>query len=117
MRIPFSTAIHPFSHTVNILLNKISGAYETITPAAYAAGYAKGFKIVDASSNPTIDGAYYIDLAKVDGKLSEFEEDEKLLLVCAKGKRAYMLQNRLKHFGYINTRVLEGGLTFNEVSI
>ncbi|MGI6039977.1 MAG: rhodanese-like domain-containing protein [Eubacteriales bacterium] len=58
-----------------------------------------------------------MDLAKVDGKLSEFEEDEKLLLVCAKGKRAYMLQNRLKHFGYINTRVLEGGLTFNEVSI
>ncbi|MGI6576582.1 MAG: FAD-dependent oxidoreductase [Eubacteriales bacterium] len=114
---PFSTAIHPFSHTVNILLNKINGAFETITPASYAAGDAKGFKIIDASINPTIDGAHYIDLTKVNGKLSEFEEVEKLLLVCAKGKRAYMLQNRLKHFGYTNTRVLEGGTTFNEVSI
>ncbi len=40
---PFSTAIHPFSHTVNILLNKISGAFETITPAAYAKGEAKDY--------------------------------------------------------------------------
>jgi hypothetical protein len=26
-----------------------------------------------------------------------------------------MLQNRLKHFGYTNTLVLEGGTTFNEL--
>ncbi len=44
-----------------------------------------------------------------------FDKDEKLLLVCAKGKRAYMLQNRLKYYGYTNTRVLEGGTTFNQV--
>ena len=28
---PFSTAIHPFSHTVNILLNKINGEINSIT--------------------------------------------------------------------------------------
>ncbi|MGI6425207.1 MAG: rhodanese-like domain-containing protein [Tepidanaerobacteraceae bacterium] len=39
-------------------------------------------------------------------------EDEKLLLVCTKGKRAYMLQKRLKSFGYTNTLVLEGGTFF-----
>ena len=44
-----------------------------------------------------------------------FAKDEKLLLVCAKGKRAYMTQNRLKHYGYTNTKVLEGGTTFNTV--
>ena len=32
-----------------------------------------------------------------------------------KGKRAYMTQNRLKFYGYTNTRVLEGGTTFNEI--
>ena len=42
-----------------------------------------------------------------------FGKEEKLLLVCAKGKRAYMVQNRLKYYGYTNTRVLEGGTTFN----
>ncbi|WP_010244437.1 FAD-dependent oxidoreductase [Acetivibrio cellulolyticus] len=114
---PFSTAIHPFSHTVNILINKIEGVFETVTPAAYAAKEAEDYKIIDASINPSIDGVPYIDLTKVNGVLSEIGKDEKLLLVCAKGKRAYMLQNRLKYFGYTNTRVLEGGTTFNEIKI
>ena len=39
--------------------------------------------------------------------------DEKLLLVCAKGKRAYLTQNRLRHYGYTDTLVLEGGVTVN----
>jgi rhodanese-related sulfurtransferase len=114
---PFSTAIHPFSHTVNVLLNKISGAFQTITPSAYADGDAKEYTVIDASISPGIDGAHFADLSKVDGELPELANDEKLLLVCTKGKRAYMLQNRLKHYGYTNTLVLEGGTTFNEVTI
>lgn len=113
---PFSTAIHPFAHTINILLNKMSGAFETFTPAEYKAGAAEGYKIVDASSVPTIPGAPYVDLAKVDGEVPGLGKDEKLLLVCARGKRAYMLQNRLKYYGYTNTKALEGGLTFNELN-
>ncbi len=99
------------------MLNKISGAFETITPAAYASGEAEGYKIIDASLTPTIEGVSFVDLTKVNGEIPEFSKDEKLLLVCAKGKRAYMLQNRLKYFGYTNTLVLEGGTTFNEVII
>lgn len=114
---PFSTAIHPISHTVNVLLNKISGTFETITPTAYANGVANDYKLIDSSISPSIDGAPYVDLTKVNGELSGFAKDEKLLLACAKGKRAYMLQNRLKHFGYTNTLVLEGGTTFNQVTI
>jgi len=114
---PFSTAIHPFSHTVNVLLNKISGAFETITPTAYASGAANDYKVIDASISPSINGASYVDLSKVNGELTEFAKDDKLLLVCTKGKRAYMLQNRLKHYGYTNTLVLEGGTTFNELTL
>lgn len=114
---PFSTAIHPFTHTVNIILNKINGDFNTITPYAYAAGESKEYKIIDASLAPSIAGAAYVDLTRVNGELPDFCRDEKLLLVCAKGKRAYMLQNRLKHFGYTNTLVLEGGTTFNQVEL
>jgi NADPH-dependent 2,4-dienoyl-CoA reductase/sulfur reductase-like enzyme/rhodanese-related sulfurtransferase len=114
---PFSTAIHPFSHTVNILINKIDGVFETVTPAAYAAKEAEDYKIIDTSINPSIDGVPYVDLTKVNGELTDIAKDEKLLLVCTKGRRAYMLQNRLKYFGYSNTRVLEGGTTFNEITI
>lgn len=112
---PFSTAIHPFSHTVNILLNKLNGEFETVTPADFSKEKAEGFKLIDASLSPSIDGAQYLDLEKIKGEVDGLGRDEKLLLVCAKGKRAYMLQKRLKHFGYTNTKVLEGGTTFNDL--
>lgn len=112
---PFSTAIHPFANTANVLMNKINGNFETFTPAQYEAGEAKGYKVVDACLVPSIEGAPYVDLTKVEGAVEGLDPDEKILLVCNKGKRAYLLQNRLKYYGYTNTKVLEGGITFNEV--
>ena len=58
-----------------------------------------------------------MDLAKVTDGIEGFDKDAKLLLVCAKGKRGYFLQNRLKAIGYTNTRVLEGGAFFNNVKV
>lgn len=114
---PFSTVIHPFVQVVYILLNKINGTMESMTPAEYAAGKAKDYKIVDAGPAPAIRGAVYVDLAKVNGEVEGLDKEEKLLLVCAKGKRAYFLQNRLRHYGYKNTKVLEGSLFFNDVKV
>ena len=110
---PFSTAIHPFAVTVNVLLNKLQGAFETFTPAEYAAGAAEGYRLVDCSIQPSIPGAPYLDLTKLRGPAEGFSPEEKLLLVCSKGKRAYLVQNRLKACGYHQTRVLEGGTLFN----
>lgn len=112
---PFSTAIHPFAHTINVLLNKMSGNFKTITPLEYAAGKAEGYKIIDASIVPSLTKYPYLDLNKVDAQPPTFEKDEKLLLVCSKGKRAYMLQNRLEHLGYNNTLVLEGGSILTKI--
>lgn len=112
---PFSTAIHPFVQACCILENKLSGELESFTPAQYAAGEAKGYRVLDVQPAPSIPGAQWIDLAKVTGPIDGLAKDEKLLLVCTRGKRAYFLQNRLKAFGYTNTRVLEGGVTFNVV--
>ena len=112
---PFSTAIHPFSQTVNILQNKLSGEFETFTPAQYLEGKAEGYQLIDASITSQIDGARYIDLSSVNGPVPDLDKDDNLLLVCSKGKRAYMLQNRMKKYGYTNTRVLEGGTAFNEI--
>lgn len=114
---PFSTAIHPFAHTLNVLKNKRSGAFETFTPAEFAQGLAKDYRIVDASLKPTIEGAPYVDLTSVTGPLKDFGPEEKLLLICNKGKRAYLLQNRLKAFGYQHVKVLEGGNLFTDISL
>jgi rhodanese-related sulfurtransferase len=96
-------------------MNKMDGTLETITPAEYAAGEAEDYRIMDVSLQPSIDGAPYVDLTKIEGEVEGFAKDEPILLVCAKGKRGYMAQNRLKYYGYTATKVLEGGLTFNEV--
>ncbi len=114
---PFSTAIHPLAHTVNVLMNKMDGELESFTPAEFAEGKAEGYRIIDASPVPSIDGAPYVDLTKIHGEVDGLGKDEPLLLVCAKGKRAYLTQNLLKHYGYTNTRVLEGGLTFNRAAV
>lgn len=112
---PFSTAIHPFTNAVNILLNKLNGNFTTVTPAAFQRGECSDYKIIDASISPSIQSAEYLDLTKVNGEVEGLNKEDKLLLVCAKGKRAYLLQNRLKFYGYTNTLVLEGGLTFNNI--
>ena len=114
---PFSTAIHPLVTACYILENKLAGELESITPAQYAAGEAEGYTVIDALPAPTIPGAEWVDLAKVTDGIEGHAKDDRLLLVCAKGKRGYFLQNRLKAAGYTNTRVLEGGITFNEVKV
>ena len=114
---PFSTAIHPFVQACYILENKLSGAFETFTPAQYANGEAAGYQVIDVQPAPAIPGARWVNLAQVTGPIEGLDKDAKLLLVCAKGKRGYFLQNRLKSFGYTNTRVLEGGVTFNKVKV
>ena len=114
---PFSTAIHPFVQAVYVLENKLSGVMDSMTPAQYANGNAKGYTVIDVNPQPTIRGAVFVDLSKVNGPLEGIEKDAKLLLVCGRGKRAYFLQNRLKFYGYTNTLVLEGATTFNEVRV
>lgn len=114
---PFSTAIHPFAQACCILTNKLAGELESFTPAEYAAGAARGYKVIDVQPAPSIPGAMWVDLTKVTGPIEGLAQDEKLLLVCTKGKRGYFLQNRLKAFGYTNTRVLEGGVFFNTVKV
>ena len=112
---PFSTAIHPFAHSVNVLMNKLDGALSSMTPVEYAGGGAEGYEIIDCAPQPALPGKRYLDLTKIAGEVPGLAKDAKLLLVCAKGKRAYLTQNRLRFYGYANTKVLEGGATFTEI--
>lgn len=114
---PFSTAIHPFVTACYILENKMDDIFHSMSPAEYAQGAAAGYTILDVQPAPAIPNARWIDLAAVNGPVEGLEKDAKLLLVCAKGKRGYFLQNRLKAYGYTHTKVLEGGVFFNEVKV
>lgn len=111
---PFSTAIHPLVHTVNILQNKLAGRLHSITPSEYQAGAGQGYRLVDAHIQPAhMPGVEYLDYTTFGDKAPELDPDEKLLILCAKGKRAYLTQNRLASLGITDTLVLEGGSLFN----
>ena len=110
---PFSTAIHPFVAAVQILLNKLSGKMVSMGPADFQAGKAEGYRVVDVGQVPAVEGAPYLDFTALPNGLEGIGKDEKLLLVCTKGRRAYLTQNRMKALGYTNTVVLEGGTTVN----
>ena len=112
---PFSTAIHPMAAACSILLNKLSGRLDSFTPAEYAAGAAKDYKLVDAQPKPSIAGAPWFDLTNPQQSSLQFRKDEKLLLVCAKGKRAYLSQNKLRALGFTQVKVLEAGTEFNVI--
>ena len=114
---PFSTAIHPFVQACYVLQNKMSGDFETFTPAEYLAGKAKDYRVIDVQPEAKIFGATWVNLGKVNGEIEGIGKAEKLLLVCTRGKRGYFLQNRLKYYGYTNTKVLEGGAFFNTVKV
>ena len=114
---PFSTAIHPFVQAVYVLMNKMDGKLVSMTPAEYTAGKAEGFTIVDAQPEPAIRGAFYVNLSQVNGEIEGLDKKEKILIVCARGRRAYFLQNRMRYYGYENTVVLEGATFFNDVKV
>ena len=104
---PFSTAIHPFVTACYILENKLDGVLDSMSPSEYASGAAKEYTVLDALPAATIPNAKWVNLSKVTAPIEGLDKDAKLLLVCAKGKRGYFLQNRLKALGYTNTLVLD----------
>ncbi|MDU3336454.1 FAD-dependent oxidoreductase [Paraclostridium bifermentans] len=110
---PFSTAINPISHAANVLLNKIDGDVKTIRYEDFLENQ-ESYKLADVNKTPQLEGVTYIDLKQLNGKIDGFELDDKILLVCARGKRAYLAYNRMKHFGYKDVQVLEGGLALNK---
>ncbi len=113
---PFSTAIHPFAQAVNILINKLDGVMDSISPAEFEAGAADGYELIDCSLTPALPGKRYLDFTQIAGEIDGLGKEDRLLLICNRGRRAYLTQNRMKHYGYINTKVLEGGTIFTEIT-
>ncbi len=91
---PFSTAIHPFATACGVLCNKLFRRLESFTPAEYMAGAAKGYRIVDLLPAPTLTGFDWLDMTKPETAEGKFKKDEKLLLVCSRGKRAYLTREQ-----------------------
>ncbi len=113
---PFSTAIHPISHALNILMNKIEGKIKTVTPLEFSSLDLSEYKLIDVSRSPAVDNATFVELNDLTENFDTFSKDDKLMIICTKGRRAYMAQNRLDYYGFKDTTVLEAGTTFNDIN-
>ncbi len=114
---PFSTAIHPLSHALNVLVNKMDGKIKSLTPQQFIGIDLSEYKVMDVSRAPALKNAKFVELDELTENFDAFSKEDKLIIVCTKGRRAYMAQNRLEYFGFKNTLVLEGGTTFNDVNL
>ena len=110
---PFSTAISPLGHAANVLLNKITEGVKIVRFEDFIEN-KESYKIVDVNKVTTLENALYLDLSSIDGKIENLNYDDKILLVCARGKRAYLTYNRMKYYGYKDVNILEGGLSLNK---
>lgn len=110
---PFSTAIPPIGHAANVLLNKMKGEVDIITYEEFIKNQEL-YKIIDSGKVQQLEDAQFVDVTNIKGKIDGLEYDDKILLVCARGKRAYMTYNRMKYYGYKNIKVLEGGIVLNK---
>ena len=110
---PFSTAISPLGHAANVLLNKIQEGVKIVKFRDFIKN-SDSYKIVDVNKVPTLENALYLDLSSIDGKIENLNYDDKIILVCSRGKRAYLTYNRMKYYGYKDVSILEGGLSLNK---
>ena len=114
---PFSTALNPLQVASYVLENKINGVLDSFTPYEYMMGKAKGYTVVDVNNTPTIPGAKFASFDKLEEIFKDTPKDAKLLLVCARGRKSYLVQNRMKAMGFTATKSLEGGVNLNDVKV
>lgn len=52
----------------------MSGSLDTFTPVEFAEGKAEGYKVIDASLKPTLEGVEFMNLEEIDGEVEGSSE-------------------------------------------
>ena len=111
---PFSTAIHPLTQAVNVLLNKVEGKMTGVNMDDFR-HLPPDTLFLDVMKTAHIPQYTSVPVRTIHGALDGVEKSRPIALVCEKGKQGYLAQNKLRRYGYTDTVVLEGGLVFNRI--
>ncbi len=119
---PFSTAVNPVNLACHVMINKMTGRLQGLSPAELKAlidDPAWGGLLLDTRTEPeymigTIPGATHIPLDELVARQSEIDDfkDKEIIMICNHGKDAYEASLRLQNLGFIRAKVLEGGTRF-----
>ncbi len=116
---PFSMAMASTIVAANVLLNKMNGKVDTVTPAEFWRDKDK-YRVIDLRSEDEfeekhIKGAINIPFDNINEHINHIEKNENLILVCRVGKIAYIAYKKLKALGYKDVKILEGGMTIPQI--
>jgi len=116
---PFSMAMASTIVAANVLLNKMNGKVDTVTPVEFWRDKDK-YRVIDLRSEDEfeekhIEGAINIPFDNINEHINDIEKNENLILVCRVGKIAYIAYKKLKALGYKDVKILEGGMTIPQI--
>ncbi|WP_432662275.1 FAD-dependent oxidoreductase [Wukongibacter baidiensis] len=112
---PFSMAMSTTILAANVLLNKLSGRVESISPVELKdrINEVTVLDIRDEASHMicSIPDSVNIYSEELYMRESELDKDKETVLVCKIGKNAYLSYIKLKEMGFKDVKILEGGMT------
>lgn len=112
---PFSMAMSTTIVTANVLLNKLKGKIETISPLELKERRDEVvvLDVRDEASHMigSIPGSINIFSEELSMRAEELDKEKETVLICKVGKNAYLSYLDLKEMGFKNVKVLEGGMT------
>ncbi len=116
---PFSMAMASTIVAANVLLNKMNGKVDTVTPVEFWRDKDK-YRVIDLRSEDEfeekhIEGAINVPFDNINEHINHIEKDKNLVLVCRVGKIAYIAYKKLKALGYKDVKILEGGMTIPQI--
>lgn len=111
---PFSMAMSTTIVAANVLLNKIKGKVETISPIELVERLDQVvvLDIRDEASHliRSIPGSINIFSEELYMRADELDKEKEIVLVCKLGKNAYLSYIDMINMGFKNVKVLEGGM-------
>ena len=116
---PFSTAINPINLACHVMINKLNGRMDGLGPMeCYELISQPGWDglLLDIRTEVevmigSIPGSVNIFIDELESRQSEIEQykDKDIIVICNHGKKAYEAYLRLKHWGFLRAKLLEGG--------
>ncbi|AOT70264.1 FAD-dependent oxidoreductase [Geosporobacter ferrireducens] len=111
---PFSMAMASTIVAANVVVNKLKGKLESISPIELK-NRLESVQVVDTRDEGsytigTIPGAINIPGGELKFRARELNPDKEIVLVCKIGKNAYLSYLTLKGLGFKKVKILDGGV-------
>lgn len=113
---PFSSAMSSTIVAANVAVNKLTGKLEGISPLELKERLSDpGLQVIDVREEAeylvgAIPGSRNIPLKTIKIRAGEIDRSKETVVVCKIGLRAYLAYTTLKHLGFDNIKILDGGV-------